>query len=30
MLTRARLRVTISRHIWLHIYALVGGERPGT
>jgi ubiquinone/menaquinone biosynthesis C-methylase UbiE len=28
MLTRARLRVTISRHVWLHIYALVGAERP--
>jgi ubiquinone/menaquinone biosynthesis C-methylase UbiE len=28
MLTRAGLRVTSSRHIWLHIYALVGAERP--
>ena len=28
MLTRARLRVTISRHVWLHIYALVAAERP--
>jgi ubiquinone/menaquinone biosynthesis C-methylase UbiE len=28
MLTRAGLRVTISRHVWLHIYALVGAERP--
>jgi ubiquinone/menaquinone biosynthesis C-methylase UbiE len=28
MLIRAGLRVTISRHVWLHIYALVGAERP--
>jgi ubiquinone/menaquinone biosynthesis C-methylase UbiE len=30
MLTRARLRVTSSRHVWLHIYALVAAERPAT
>jgi ubiquinone/menaquinone biosynthesis C-methylase UbiE len=28
MLTRAGLRVTSSRRIWLRIYALVGAERP--
>jgi ubiquinone/menaquinone biosynthesis C-methylase UbiE len=28
MLTRAGLRVTSSRHVWLQIYALVGAERP--
>ena len=28
MLTRAGLTVTCSRHVWLHIYALVGAERP--
>jgi ubiquinone/menaquinone biosynthesis C-methylase UbiE len=28
MLTRAGLRVTSSRHVWLHIYALVGADRP--
>ena len=28
MLTRAGLRVTSSRHVWLRIYALVGAERP--
>jgi hypothetical protein len=30
MLTRAGLRVTSSRHVWLHIYALVGAERPAS
>jgi ubiquinone/menaquinone biosynthesis C-methylase UbiE len=30
MLTRAGLRVTSSRHVWLHIYALVAAERPGS
>lgn len=30
MLTRAGLRVTCSRHVWLHIYALVGAERPAS
>jgi ubiquinone/menaquinone biosynthesis C-methylase UbiE len=30
MLTRAGLRVTCSRHVWLHIYALVAAERPGS
>lgn len=30
MLTRAGLRVTTSRHLWLHVYALVAAERPGT
>jgi ubiquinone/menaquinone biosynthesis C-methylase UbiE len=29
MLTRAGLRVTSSRHLWLRIYALVAAERPG-
>jgi ubiquinone/menaquinone biosynthesis C-methylase UbiE len=28
MLTRAGLRVTSSRHVWLRIYALVRAERP--
>jgi ubiquinone/menaquinone biosynthesis C-methylase UbiE len=30
MLSRAGLRVTSSRHVWLHIYALVAAERPGS
>ena len=30
MLTRAGLRVTRSRHVWLNIYALVGAERLRT
>jgi ubiquinone/menaquinone biosynthesis C-methylase UbiE len=30
MLTRAGLRVTCSRHVWLHIYGLVGAERPAS
>lgn len=30
MLTRAGLRVTRSCHVWLHIYALVGAERPAS
>jgi ubiquinone/menaquinone biosynthesis C-methylase UbiE len=30
MLTRAGLRVTRSRHVWLHIYALVAAERPAS
>lgn len=30
MLTRAGLRVTNSRHVWLRIYALVGAERPAS
>ena len=30
MLARAGLQVTSSRHLWLHIYALVGAERPGS
>jgi ubiquinone/menaquinone biosynthesis C-methylase UbiE len=30
MLTRAGLRITRSRHVWLHIYALVGAERPAS
>jgi ubiquinone/menaquinone biosynthesis C-methylase UbiE len=30
MLTRAGLRVTIPRHVWLHIYALVAAERPAS
>jgi SAM-dependent methyltransferase len=29
MLTRAGLRVTSSRHVWLLVYALVVAERPG-
>jgi ubiquinone/menaquinone biosynthesis C-methylase UbiE len=29
MLTRAGLRVTSSRHLWLRLYALVAAERPG-
>ena len=28
MLTRAGLRVTSSRHLWLRLYALVAAERP--
>jgi ubiquinone/menaquinone biosynthesis C-methylase UbiE len=28
MLSRAGLRVTRSRHVWFHIYAVVGAERP--
>lgn len=28
MLTRAGLGVASSRHVWLHLYALVGAERP--
>jgi hypothetical protein len=27
MLTQAGLRVTSSRHVWLHLYALVSAER---
>jgi ubiquinone/menaquinone biosynthesis C-methylase UbiE len=30
MLTRAGLRVTCSRHVWLRIYGLVGAEHPGS
>lgn len=30
MLTRAGLSVTSSRLVWLHIYALVGAERPAS
>jgi ubiquinone/menaquinone biosynthesis C-methylase UbiE len=30
MLTRAGLRVTTSRHLWLRLYALVAAERPGS
>ena len=29
MVTRAGLRVTSSRHVWLRLYALVAAERPG-
>ena len=30
MLTRAGLRVTSSRHLWLRLYALVAAVRPGS
>jgi ubiquinone/menaquinone biosynthesis C-methylase UbiE len=30
MLSEAGLRLTSSRHVWLHIYALVGAERPAS
>jgi ubiquinone/menaquinone biosynthesis C-methylase UbiE len=30
MLTRAGLRVTTSRHLWLRLYGLVAAERPGS
>ena len=30
MLTRAGLRVTTSRHLWLRMYAVVAAERPGS